>query len=100
IVAGILRSRNFDQRRPMGDGWNFDGRVHTLRVNRDRRADKYCKEEATFESVHRHCDGFIFKRNSQGGRRSNELAKAGQALILFTSCKTKPYWAVHNTRLL
>jgi hypothetical protein len=38
-----------------------------LGANRDRRADKCCKQEATFESLRRHCDGFIFKGDSQGG---------------------------------
>ena len=89
--GGILRSRNFDQRGSVRGRRNFDNRVDTLCVNRDRRADECCKEEATFESIHRHCDDFIFKGSSQGGRRSNELAKAGQALILSLSCQTKPY---------
>ena len=67
IAGGTLRSRDFDERGSVCRGGNFDNRVHTLGANRDRRADKCCKQEATFESLRRHCDGFIFKGDSQGG---------------------------------
>ena len=91
IADGILRSWDFNQRRSVSCRGNFDDGVDTLGVNHDRCAYKYCEQEAAFESIRRHCDAFIFKGGSQGGRRSNQLAKAGQALILLTSYRTKPY---------
>ena len=91
IADGILRRWDFDERGALGGRGNFDDSVDTLCVN---RADKCYEQEATFERIRRHCDGFIFKGGSQGGGRSNELAKAGQAPILLTSCQTKPYWVI------
>jgi len=96
IIVGIVRNilpgvRDLDDRRLVCVRGNFDHSVHTLCVNCDRCADKCCKQEATFESIRRHCDGSIFKWSSQGGRRSNELPKAGQAPIFLASCQTKPY---------